>query len=707
MKKYFLSLGLMVAAAFTLTNCTEQIDAPVEPTKVPFEIIASTVNTRTTAGDDLSTLWSEGDALNVFHVFSGDDTYISDGKFELTADDVFSGEITGTFSEGDCYNWYALYPYNKNVSTPANTGNKGYVTVGSGSSSAQVQTGNSSMAHIAGQNYPLAGVAEDVEYETGASLDLTMTHLSSLLEVVVKNETGKDLVVESVSFTGTEDLVGTYYIDFTGTEPIFTASGNNYVAKTAKLEVVEGQAIPSGQSAKFYLAIKPFTATGELSLAVNNIAKPKTVNEVKFAPGAVKTLNYTMLATDFLETSDIADAIEAEDSEIVQIEGLVIARYASGYLVQDETGIMLVYTSSTPEQVVGDKVNVTGTKGTYNAMSQLKTPTIKVLSQNNTVSHPTPTVLDGTAMDAQLTATEVSYIQFEGKLSVSNNKYYNVTVEGASTAQGSISYPESSLGLNGMNGKNIKVSGYYIGASSSKYVNVMAVAVEEIPTVENPVISCSDNTVTITSEEGSTVYYTTDGSDPVSSNTKQTYSAPFTITETCTVKAYATLNGKLPSDVVSKECVVITGSEVVVLYESFDNTDGTGGNDGQWNGTIASSSIVYDVDGWETVKSGGAKQCIKLGTGSVKGSATTPALGVAGDMTLTFKSAAWSGDAEILNLSVEGGGSLSMASVTLKSAEWSSYTVVITGATAETKVKFEANIATKNRFFLDEVRIVK
>lgn len=35
-----------------------------------------------------------------------------------------------------------------------------------------------------------------------------------------------------------------------------------------------------------------------------------------------------------------------------------------------------------------------------------------------------------------------------------------------------------------------------------------------------------------------------------------------------------------------------------VFYESFDKNDGTGGNDGQWNGNIATSSIKYDVTGW-------------------------------------------------------------------------------------------------------------
>ena len=543
-----------MVATLSLTNCTEQLDAPVETAKVPFEIVASTVDTKT-VNNGVETTWTEGDALNVFHYYSAETGYKSDGKFDLSAENTFSGELSEVLTEEACYNWYAFYPYNEYINTPAER-TSGYSVVGGTSSTAQQQNGNNSMAHISGENYPLAGHVEDIEYYAEDPLEIKMTHLTSLLEVVVKNETGKDLTVESVGFTGTEDVVGTYFIDITGEEPAFTKRGDNYVSKTAKLEVSAGEVISNGQSAKFYLAIKPFTANGEVSLVVNNIAKPKTVENVKFSAGTIKTLNYTMLATDFLETSDIEDAIAAEDDEIVQIEGLVVARYAKGFLVQDATGIMLVYTDSTPDVVVGDKVNVTGTKTTYAEMSQLKTPTIKVISQGNTVTYPTPTVLDGAALDAQLAQRVVSYIQYTGKLSVSGS-YYNVTVDGSSTAIGSLSYPESTLGLSALNGKGVKVTGYYIGVNSSRYVNTMVVAVEEVPIVADPVITISDaGEVTITcGTEDATVFYTTDGSEPSATN-GTAYASAFTVQSGKTVKAIGVKAGALNSKVISQSYVV-------------------------------------------------------------------------------------------------------------------------------------------------------
>lgn len=62
--------------------------------------------------------------------------------------------------------------------------------------------------------------------------------------------------------------------------------------------------------------------------------------------------------------------------------------------------------------------------------------------------------------------------------------------------------------------------------------------------------SFTDNTeVTITAASGASIYYTTDNTDPTTSSTQ--YNAPFTITETTTVKAIAVESGKEASEVAS------------------------------------------------------------------------------------------------------------------------------------------------------------
>ena len=146
--------------------------------------------------------------------------------------------------------------------------------------------------------------------------------------------------------------------------------------------------------------------------------------------------------------------------------------------------------------------------------------------------------------------------------------------------------------------------------------------------------------------------------------------------------------------------------ENLVFYESFDKNDGTGGNDGQWSGNIATNEIQYDVAGWTCENEKGANKCAKFGA-STKGKATTPALtGLGGDAVLTFKAGAWNIEKEktTLNISITN-GTLDKTSVDLKKGEFTEYTINITGADATSKITFEAAVDKNNRFFLDEVKV--
>lgn len=291
-------MGLMLAATFTLTNCAKEMDAPVqEPssTGIPFEIIANAVDTKTT-NDGMSTVWAENDAMNIFHAEVGTSTYVNDNSFVLkdAAAGKFEGTLGGDLKAETAYNWYAFYPYSNYIKTPANT-SSGYMPVGSKSNAVQTQTGNDSMAHIAGGNYPMWGIAENVAVDKTPSIK--MTHLTSLIAVEVINEipSGDDLTVSSISFTGSEDIVGTYYIDFSTSVPAFVGSGDTFVSSTAKLSVKNGTPIAVDESAKFYIAVKPFTAEAGATLELNVNGYSKTLklqNDAVFAPGKVKTISF-------------------------------------------------------------------------------------------------------------------------------------------------------------------------------------------------------------------------------------------------------------------------------------------------------------------------------------------------------------------------------------------------------------------------------
>ena len=158
-----------------------------------------------------------------------------------------------------------------------------------------------------------------------------------------------------------------------------------------------------------------------------------------------------------------------------------------------------------------------------------------------------PTVLSGGDMDSRVGSTAAalsSYVQYVGTLSVSGT-YYNITgIDGASTAQGSISYPLST-DFTSLNGKQVTVTGYYVGVSSSKYYNTMIGSIEEVTSdVATPTFSPEAGTfedpqdVTITCEtSGASIYYTTNGDTP--DNTCTLYTEPISVTETTTIKAIA------------------------------------------------------------------------------------------------------------------------------------------------------------------------
>ncbi|MCP2039273.1 T9SS type A sorting domain-containing protein [Chryseobacterium sp. HSC-36S06] len=155
---------------------------------------------------------------------------------------------------------------------------------------------------------------------------------------------------------------------------------------------------------------------------------------------------------------------------------------------------------------------------------------------------------------------------------------------------------------------------------------------------------------------------------------------------------------------------VTVNAQATIFSATFDDVNGTGGNDGLWSGSIATATIPasYGTAGWAFVSAGGANQAIKAGSGSSAGSVTTPALSLLnGVATLTFRAGAWNGSSEklVLNVAITGGGSLSVSSVTLVKGAFNEYTVDITAGTANSKLVFSGN-GGNSRFFIDDIVVV-
>ncbi|MBQ3234043.1 MAG: BACON domain-containing protein [Alistipes sp.] len=172
----------------------------------------------------------------------------------------------------------------------------------------------------------------------------------------------------------------------------------------------------------------------------------------------------------------IAEAIAAADNTAIVIENAtVIGVYSRGVLVEDTTGKLLVYVGSAVDAKVGDVVKVEGAMATYGGLRQVGTPTVTVTGSTS-YTYPTATVMDGAAMDAYLSNPVIQYVEYTGTLAISGY-YYNVSVDGAATAVGSLAYVIDGTVDPALDGQQILVKGWTIGFSGGKYVNTMITSV--------------------------------------------------------------------------------------------------------------------------------------------------------------------------------------------------------------------------------------
>lgn len=291
MRKSFVYAAGLMCLALSITDCQKELMDQTTPASEPnFELFAQPVTTKT-ANDGLDTKWVAKDAINVFHAEAGSTLYVSDNQF--TVKDIETGRFDGTVSKSlsadKSYDWYAFYPYTSQITTPDNTAS-GYCYIGSRSDASQTQTGDNNMSHICGSNYPLYGIAKNVNASDVPSIQ--MQHLTSVIKIVVTNSTEEELSLNSVSFTAEENISGQFYIAFNSETPKYTSAG--HPSKTANLTVSDVKVAPKAK-ATVYMAIKPFTAkTGStLKLAVNGYEKTLTLpTDVTFTAGHIKPLNF-------------------------------------------------------------------------------------------------------------------------------------------------------------------------------------------------------------------------------------------------------------------------------------------------------------------------------------------------------------------------------------------------------------------------------
>lgn len=181
-------------------------------------------------------------------------------------------------------------------------------------------------------------------------------------------------------------------------------------------------------------------------------------------------------APDTPSTEGTIAAILAAGEGEATANGTVIATYARGFLLGDDTGSILVYLGEDKGYSVGDAVTVSGTTSVYGGLLQFGNTSTVTKTGTKAINTPTAIEMNGAALDAYIANPVVKYVQYKGVLNISGY-YYNVNVDGASTAVGSIAYPKDGLVDASLNGKEVIVTGYLVGVSGTKYISTMATSV--------------------------------------------------------------------------------------------------------------------------------------------------------------------------------------------------------------------------------------
>ena len=147
----------------------------------------------------------------------------------------------------------------------------------------------------------------------------------------------------------------------------------------------------------------------------------------------------------------------------------------------------------------------------------------------------------------------------------------------------------------------------------------------------------------------------------------------------------------------------VTPVEGPLFYESFDKSDGTGGRDNIFSGSVGTNSLQNKTDeSWATIGNNGASKCIKLGTSSAAGTVKTRSIALNGNGELTFEAAGWGSGTNTVSVTVTGANISGDSEFTLTNSTWNQYTVNLIGGNGNVQIEFSMK-----RGFLDDVKVME
>ena len=220
----------------------------------------------------------------------------------------------------------------------------------------------------------------------------------------------------------------------------------------------------------------------------SDLTSAHRIDDVKLFEGIGGTeVDLDNITPPVTETKTIAEVIAGSVGATYTTQGQVVAINGRSFLIQDNSGKILVYLGWKDNKpvvdysaTIGQTVKVTGKTTTYSKLVQFsETDLVIEKASDGSFTQPTPEKFDGAAFDAYAAATPViKYIEYSGTLTI-DGYYYNIAVDGTDL-QGSLAYPADGFVDASLNGQVVIVKGYTLGMTNqSKMLSTIAVSVEK------------------------------------------------------------------------------------------------------------------------------------------------------------------------------------------------------------------------------------
>ncbi len=375
-------------------------------------------------------------------------------------------------------------------------------------------------------------------YSSGGSLadsDLAFSGDNSALAFDITNGATAQTISYTTSSTGAVSVSSSNYATFS------VDATNKTITVTPTAATPSTQTITVSQLADDNYKAGSFTFTIDVTQSINNIAAFKALTS-----GTSATLNLTAAQVLYVSGNDM--------------------------FVRDATGAIDFY-SSGASYTAGQVLNgdITGTYTLYKGM-----PELTGASDNNL------TATDGTVSPTVITTNDASnyvcdYVKLDDvTVTTSDSKFYVDDVQ--IYDKFGLSYTIEAGGTYDITGIMI----HYVSGTTDVYELCPTEAPSVVtPAVTPPSFSVAEGTVaagtevTISSDDGTVITYTTDGTDPTTSNTATTTTsntATVTVNETMTIRAVA-VDGDLNISVEATATYEIPDLTLTEVTYDFTDTE--------------------------------------------------------------------------------------------------------------------------------------